>query len=390
MKKLLYIPLLFLFACKQQDSKNFEVTGTVKNATANTIFLEEIHFDNTPPVIVDSAKLKANGSFELNTKAKEETIYDLRLGQTPYPFVTLINDAKKVTVTADLNSQQEPYTVKGSQASEALRDYLFTTGIKMRSIYNQDRLIDSIQKRKVKDSLINVYTSERTKAAKDFKDYTAEFINKSTSPVLTLFTLGSYQGIADNPNFRLEGFTQPEFMDIINKTASKFPSSTVVASIKNSLQKQQQPQSQTTAGSSLLNKPAPDFTLPDVNGKPVSLSSFKGKYVLVDFWASWCPPCRAENPNVVKVYNEFKDKNFTVLGVSLDRPGQKEAWVKAIKDDNLSWTHVSDLKFWDSQVVNLYGFDGIPYNVLVDPTGKVIGESLRGEELESKLRSVLK
>ncbi len=138
-----------------------------------------------------------------------------------------------------------------------------------------------------------------------------------------------------------------------------------------------------------VGKEAPDFSMPDITGKEVKLSSFRGKYVLVDFWASWCAPCRQENPNLVKAYQQFKDKNFTVLGVSLDRPGQKDKWIKAINDDKLAWTNISDLQFWNSPVVALYGFDGIPFNVLVDPQGKVIGQALRGPMLEQKLNDVL-
>jgi peroxiredoxin len=132
-----------------------------------------------------------------------------------------------------------------------------------------------------------------------------------------------------------------------------------------------------------------DFSQPDTTGTPVSLSSFRGKYVLVDFWASWCGPCRAENPNVVENYKKFASKNFTVLGVSLDRPGQKSKWIDAIKEDNLTWTHVSDLQFWSNAAAQIYKVSSIPQNILVDPKGKIVGKNLRGPALEAKLCELL-
>ena len=139
-----------------------------------------------------------------------------------------------------------------------------------------------------------------------------------------------------------------------------------------------------------VGRMAMDFTQNDTLGNPVSLSSFKGKHVLIDFWASWCGPCRQENPNVVKAFNNYKDKGFTVLGVSLDQPNAKDKWMKAIHDDKLTWTQVSDLKYWKNEVAVQYGIQAIPQNYLIDPQGKIIGKNLRGEALNKKLEELFK
>lgn len=146
--------------------------------------------------------------------------------------------------------------------------------------------------------------------------------------------------------------------------------------------KQAAPQSAVSTG-----QVAPEISLPTPEGELMKLSDLRGKVVLVDFWASWCKPCRAENPNVVRMYNKYKDQGFEIYGVSLDRT--KDAWLKAIEKDGLTWHHVSDLKFWNSEAAQTYGVRGIPYTVLLDKEGKIVAESLRGQALEDKVASML-
>jgi peroxiredoxin len=254
---------------------------------------------------------------------------------------------------------------------------------KLQAIFFTDMKTDSLQKNGASDSVLIALQNDRAGLANEVKNILKEYIAKSTNPALTMFELGYYQTSANNPGYKLEPFTLEEVVSMVNDVATKFPMHQGVLAIKNSLA------AQAAQAQGKVGQQAPEISLPDVNGKEVKLSSFKGKYVLVDFWASWCGPCRQENPTVVAAYNKFKNKNFDILGVSLDRPGQKDKWLEAIKKDNLTWTHVSDLLFWQSPIVPLYGIEGIPYNVLVSPEGKIIAESLRGPALESKLQELL-
>lgn len=391
MRRLPAVILLFALAsgCKQKaGSDTFTVSGKITGHKARMIYLEEIPV-TMQRLIVDSAKLGSDGKFKLHTDAKEAMVYNLRLDQNAYPLASIINDAPELTVDVKMSKDNdqfaESYDVKGSPASTQMKDFMLSMNNDLQKIYAISTKADSmVANGAASDSIINAMMAERAGVAQHTKKVFQDAMALSKNPALSLFELSYYQTMSNNPSFKLESVNNEDVNKLIADLSVKFPDHHGLASVKGQLDAEKRKQS------GWVGQQAPDFSLPDVNGNPVKLSSFRGKYVLVDFWASWCGPCRAENPNVVKAFNRFKDKNFTVLGVSLDKPDGKEAWQKAIMNDHLTWTHVSDLQFWNSSVVALYGFDGIPFNVLVDPTGKVIGQGLRGEDLENKLTEVLK
>ncbi len=368
--------------------ENFEVSGTISNnPSAKKIYLEEIPV-TMDRILVDSVEIEKDGKFHLNADRKEATVYNLRIDQNMYPLASIINDTTKIIVDAKFNSTNnqfaESYEVKGSPASQQMKDFMTNLNTDLQKIFLISKRIDSLSgSGNTADSLINPLMNEKAAIAKNIHQSFLTELDQSTNPALKMFILGYYQSTANNPAFGISPLKNEEVSSMVNAIAAKYPEHMGVASIKRSLD------AQLLKALGWVGKPAPDFTLPDVNGHAIKLSSFRGKYVLVDFWASWCKPCRLENPNIVKAYQQFKDKNFTILGVSLDRPEGKDQWIKAIKQDNLVWPQVSDLKFWDSQVVPMYKIEGIPFNVLVDPEGKIIAQALTGEALESKLREVL-
>jgi peroxiredoxin len=406
MKKWIYVvAVLALAACKdstkpgdpqfEKGGPQFEVSGVITNSTAKMVYLEEVPAGGTQGTIVDSFAIGKEGRYELNTGQKESLIYNLRLDHNMYPVVAVINDVPKIVLNVELSGQDnqfaQKYEVKGSPASEAMKDFMYTFNNDLQRIYSLNRQTDSLKKNNVPDSAIVLLVAEQKAVADKIRNYSLNSISQAKDPALVIFELGYYQSTANDEQFGLSPIDIEEVSGIVNSIAAKFPAHQGVVAVKESLDKQleQYRRSMEPRPARWVGKPAPDFSLPDINGKEVRLSSFKGKYVLVDFWASWCQPCREENPNVVRAYSQFRDKNFTIVGVSLDRPGQKDQWLKAIKSDNLTWTHLSDLKYWDSSIIPLYGIDGIPYNVLVDPQGMVIAENLKGVKLEAKLKEVL-
>ena len=378
--------LVIFIGCKSKTEEgDFNVSGKISNSQAKMIYLEEVPVATMQRIIVDSAELK-NGNYELSANAKEATVFNLRLDQNPYPVASLINDSRKVTVNASFNSQNnqftETYEVKNSEASSQMKTFMESFNGKLQEIFLNIRLADSLRQVNPADSSIAVYDSKISTEALAARNIAMDYIGKSKNPALVMYILGYYQTSANNPNFRLQALSNDEVSQVVNRVNAEYPQHSGVMAIKTTLD------AQVRKDQGLIGLTAPDFSMPDTEGQPVSLSSFRGKYVLVDFWASWCKPCRMENPNLVRVYNTYKDKNFTILGVALEQPGQKAQWLKAISDDKLSWKQISDMQFWNSPVVAQYGIQGIPFNVLLDPSGKVIAQGLRGEMLDAKLKSL--
>ena len=265
------------------------------------------------------------------------------------PYITLFLDNSNITITGDKEIIDKA-VITGSK-SNAEYELLNRLMEPYKNVFDEKAPYDSTASSKVQSLIV-------------------DFITRHPNSFITPLAIIRYNQIADDP-----ASTEKMF-----KTLSP----AIQGSSMGAYLAQYLLESKKNAVGSLL----PDFSQPDTSGIAVSLSSLKGKYVLIDFWASWCGPCRQENPNVVEAFNRFKNKNFTILGVSLDKT--KQAWQDAIRMDNLTWTHVSDLQGWNNAVALQYQILSIPQNILVDPDGKIVGKNLRGAQLERKLARVLK
>jgi peroxiredoxin len=314
------------------------------------------------------------------------------------------------TETARTKLVNSKFTIKGS-VKEPILCFIIVGSEKPLEVYVENAIISV----KGKKATPPVYEVEGSASHKDFDLFLKGFMpqaNQLSSLASTINT--TVQGAERDKLMAVYNTTRDNVQKVIDQFIKDKPKSVVapfvlnvtysfnedIVMLENRFKLLDEKVRNSEAGNQLekfineskigaIGTQAIDFSQPDTTGTPVSLSSFRGQYVLLDFWASWCGPCRTENPTVVESFKKFNKKNFTVLGVSLDRPGQKEKWVNAIHEDNLTWTHVSDLQFWNNSAAMLYKVKGIPQNFLIDPQGKIVAKNLRGPALEAKLCELL-
>jgi peroxiredoxin len=367
--------LAFLGGFTQNAAERaFTVTGNTTKVS-ETIQQVYLMYAMNGERVLDSTIVK-NGQYEFSGKLAEPVIARVRAG---YPADATgkkppVNAKKDLAVvflqpgkiTVNHADSFSNVSIKGSAAHDAyvlLEKQLKSHNDKMQDL--SDTYSD-LYRKKDTAGMRNMEPMFDAVQADIKKEYLTYIKSNPASPI-NVYVVSQYAGWDINPEE-----VDPVFNSLPD-ASKNYPSAKL---LREKIE---------TARKTGVGRYAMDFTQNDTLGKPVSLSSLKGKYVLIDFWASWCGPCRAENPNVVKAFNKYKDKGFHVLGVSLDQPNAKDKWIKAIHDDQLTWTHVSDLQYWKNAVAVQYGIQAIPQNFLLDPEGKIIGKNLRGEELQSKL-----
>ncbi len=340
------------------SGEGYRLSGTIRGLSDTTVYLQQIV--DIQYVTIDSARTDM-GKFELSGTAVIPDLYFLRIaGKRGRCMFFLENSPVSISVHAD--SLNRP-RITGSKVQDEFLAY--QAGID--AIHDRMNVLGKEYREAVSSgntTIANELENQIEALYDGIEQTQIRYIEKNPSSYIAPYIIQSVH----------YGKEADEIEKLLAKLNPSLQSSVLVGNIQRTVE---------TLKAVAVGMMAPDFTQPDPEGNPLQLSSLRGNYLLIDFWAAWCGPCRRENPNVVEAYQKYHDRGFDVLGVSLDR--SRDRWLQAIRDDNLTWNHVSDLQYWSNGAARLYGINSIPSNLLLDPEGRIIAKNIRGKELHAEL-----
>ncbi len=377
------ILLVPLIAWKCGGSDSFTVSGQLVGWENDSLIIQELSESSIKEV--RTIYLDEKGRFEFSDNADNPRFLFLQTSDNQYISILTLN-GQKVNISANKENLNESYKVSGSEESKLV----WELNSEMRKAALQlDSLSKMYYERQASEAgpqLDSWLQREYEKLKSRQKTYVTQFIDEHYDSPASLLALSHQLGNEPILSSRLDF---PYFFKVDSALSEKYPESTLVATLHNFVEgvRSEADMASSASQTTAIGAIAPEIELAGPDGKAISLSSLRGKYVLLDFWAAWCGPCRRENPNLVKVYANYKNKGFEIFQVSLDRT--HEEWVRAIKTDKLNWIHVSDLKYWNSIAAKKYGVQSIPASFLLDPEGRIIARNLRGPDLENKLNELL-